>query len=78
MSARVRKPEESVRLGAVIRRHREKAGVSQRELAARTRLHVNYIGGIERAERNITILSLARVAEGLETAAWKLLREADV
>lgn len=77
MPARTKKPDAMIRLGAVIRAHRQKLDIAQMELAGRTKLHVNYIGGIERAERNITILSLMRVAEGLETTAWKLLKEAE-
>jgi len=78
MPTRKHRPDSMPALGAVIRSARAKLGISQLELAARTKLHVNYIGGIERAERNVTILSLARVAEGLETKAWKLLKEADI
>ncbi len=76
MPSSPKKPDSMVRLGHVIRDRRKALGVSQDELAGRTKLHRNYIGGIERAERNITILSLIRVAEGLDTTSSQLLIDA--
>lgn len=64
------------RLGAVLRERREALGMSQEEAGRCARLHRNYIGGIERAERNITILSLAKLAEALEMRPSDVLREA--
>lgn len=66
------------RLGAVIRERRLALGMTQDGLSQLTRLHRNYIGGIERAERNVTIISLRKVAEGLDCEAWELLQEARI
>jgi transcriptional regulator with XRE-family HTH domain len=54
--------------GAVGRRVRElrtEAGISQEALAARLRLHRNYIGYVERGERSLSLETLARVARVL-------------
>jgi transcriptional regulator with XRE-family HTH domain len=34
-----------------------------------------YLSGVERAERNVSIDSIARIARGLRIEPWKLLRE---
>jgi len=65
-------------LGAAVRRRRELLGLSQEELGALAKLHRTYIGSIERAEKNITVLSLARVAGVLQCSAHELLREAEL
>ena len=70
------KPQAMVRLGAVLRHRREALGISQEEVARLSKLHRNYIGGVERAERNCTILSLAKLAEALGTTPSEVLREA--
>ncbi len=53
-------------LGRAVRSVRLERGYSQEELAARSGLHRNYIGGIERGERNPTLMSLLAVAQALE------------
>jgi transcriptional regulator with XRE-family HTH domain len=39
--------------------------ISQEELAARAGLHRNYVGGVERGERDIGISALGRLAAAL-------------
>jgi transcriptional regulator with XRE-family HTH domain len=53
------------RLGEHLRRLREQSGQSQDTLANRCGLHRTYVGAVERGERNPTVLSLKRYAEGL-------------
>ncbi len=48
-----------------VRRARSKLSMSQDELADKCDLHRTYIGGIERAERNITLQSLEKIADAL-------------
>ena len=56
-----------------LRRHRESRGISQEELASRAGLHRTYVGAVERAERNITLATLQRIASALEVDPVSLL-----
>lgn len=53
-------------LGEAIRVERKKAGLSQEELAEKVNLTRNYVGSIERAERKITLETLAKIAKVLK------------
>jgi len=48
-------------------------GLSQPALAARTGLTVGYISEIEQGQRNLSVLSLVRIAEALGLAVAHLL-----
>ena len=55
-----------VRFGEKVREHRLSLGLSQEELAERAEVHRTYIGMIERAEKNITLVSIEKVARALD------------
>jgi len=62
-----------IQLGESVRRRRLKLGLSQEGLAERAGLHWTYIGGIERGERNLSLLNIVKVAHALGTTASRLL-----
>ncbi len=51
------------KVGRRVRELREAKGWSQEELGFRSDLHRNYIGGIERGERNVALLNLEKLAK---------------
>jgi transcriptional regulator with XRE-family HTH domain len=53
-------------LGESIRSRRKKARLSQEQLAEKADLTRNYIGDIERAEKKITLETLAKIAKALK------------
>ncbi len=61
--------------GQVIRRKREAAGLSQEELGEKTGLSRNYIGMVERAETNPTLLVIQSLAKALGTTMAALVGE---
>lgn len=62
----------------ILRRRREELGISQAELAAKSGLHRTYISQIERATSNITIETLSRIAESLDTTVFTIVQDAQV
>lgn len=52
--------------GLRVRQLRLERGFSQEELADRAGLHRTYIGMIERAEKNVTLLNIEKLALALE------------
>lgn len=55
----------SVEIGKRIRSYRLQNGFNQEELAERCGLHPTYIGQVERGEKNATIESISKIANGL-------------
>ncbi len=52
---------------------RHQRGLSQEKLAELSGLHRTYIGMIERAEKNITLLSIQKIANALNVELKELL-----
>lgn len=53
-------------VGERLRSYRNRAGLSQEELAEKSGLHNTYIGQLERGEKNATLESIEKVAGALE------------
>ena len=59
--------------GKHVRKLRLDRGLSQEKLAELADLHRNYVGGVERGERNIALLNIVALARGLRVKPAKLL-----
>lgn len=59
---------------ANIREVRKINGLTQEELAEKCGLHTTYLAGVERGERNITMQTLEKIAQGLEISPIELLK----
>ena len=55
-----------IEFGEMVRKIRKEKEISQEELAHKANLHRTYIGMIERAEKNITLINIQKVARALE------------
>lgn len=55
----------AIQFGRRVRREREKQGISQERLGELASMHRTYIGMIERAEKNITLPNIAKLAKAL-------------
>ena len=62
-----------IQFGNKVREIRKEKGFSQEELAHRANLHRTYIGMIERAEKNITLLNIEKIANALEVNINELM-----
>ena len=65
------------RLGERIRLLRRERNLSQEQLGELAGLHTNYIGQVERGEKNVTIESLEKIAAGLRVSMDELFRYID-
>jgi len=69
----VSNPDPRIAFGRRVRELRMERSLSQEQLAELAELHRNYVGGIERGERNVGLLNIVKLAHGLRVRAVKLL-----
>lgn len=74
MSAEPDQPPPNVAFGARLRAIRKENGWTLRFLAAKAGVHWTYLGQVERGERNVSLLTILRLAKALGTDAGALLR----
>ena len=63
------------RFGASLRVFREQLELSQEALADRAGVHRTYLSGIERGQRNPSLVNLVRLARALGISVSDLMRE---
>ena len=71
------KARELTQFGSNVRKLREAKDWTQEQLAEEANLDQTYISGIERGERNATILTIAKIARALKTSASDLCDRID-
>lgn len=59
---------------ARLRALRKKSGLSQEELGFKANLHRTYIGSIERAEQNISVDNIHKLAKALKVSPEELFK----
>lgn len=61
------------RFGERLRDVRRRKGLSQEKLAELAGVHRTFVSSVERGERNISLLNIARLAKALDTTLAKLM-----
>jgi transcriptional regulator with XRE-family HTH domain len=69
----VSNPDPRIVFGLRVRELRLERDLSQEKLAELAELHRNYVGGIERGERNVSLLNIVKLAHGLDVRPAKLV-----
>lgn len=64
-----------IEFGRKVKTFREQLNISQEELAYRAGMHRTYIGMIERAEKNITLINIEKIAKALNIKLNDLFTE---
>lgn len=60
--------------GDNMRIRRLELNISQEELSFRAGLHRNYVSDVERGTRNVSIKAMEKIAKGLDTSLYELLK----
>jgi transcriptional regulator with XRE-family HTH domain len=66
-------PDPRTMFGKRVRELRLERRISQEKLAELADLHRNYVGGVERGERNVSLLNIVKLAHGLNVKPAKLI-----
>ncbi len=64
-----------IEFGRRVRQMRLEKGLSQEELALSSGLDRSYVGGIERGERNVSLINISKIAQALELSPGKLFED---
>jgi len=64
-----------VKFGNIVREERLKRSLSQEKLAEIVGVHRTYIGMVERAEKNVTLANIQKIAKGLNLNISSLFKD---
>lgn len=64
-------------LGEELRKAREKAGLTQEQVAARAKITREYVSHLERGESSPTVDLLRRVCGAIGVKAWQVIRRVE-
>ncbi len=62
------------RFGFAVKDRRESLGLTQEEFAERAGIHRTYLSDIERGTRNVSLINIERVAQGLSMKLSELFQ----
>jgi len=65
------------RFGFAVKDRREALGLTQEEFAERAGIHRTYLSDIERGTRNVSLINIERVAQGLSMNISELFQIAE-
>ncbi len=67
------KSDTLIKFGEIVRKKRQERGLSQEDFAELVGVHRTYVGMIERAEKNITLLNIEKIAQAFDISMSELL-----
>ena len=65
----------AIQIGRALRARRESEGLSQDRFADHIGMHRAYYAAIERGEKNVTLPTLKRIADGMQVPMSDILRD---
>lgn len=69
------KNQHLINFGKQVRKLRQQKELSQEGLALLCELDRSYIGGVERGERNVSLINLYKIAKALDISLSELFKE---
>ena len=69
----MRDPDSRIVFGKRLRELRLERNLSQEKLAELAELHRNYVEGVERGDRNVSLVNIVKLAHGLNVRTDKLV-----
>jgi transcriptional regulator with XRE-family HTH domain len=69
----IKRTKERIEFGRQMRRRRYELDLSIEQLAEKAELHPNYVGSVERGERNIALENIIALAKALGCSARDLM-----
>lgn len=65
------------KFGSAVRRHRRMASLTQEEFALQCEIDRSYLGGVERGERNLTLVNVIKICDALKVNPSEMLADLD-